>query len=204
MRTAGDLGQGKLPGVSGCPQLKFLASWNFETEVTISCSQADLPVEGKGHQPTHKTFDTKFVLPTRYTEIKMQQILRKQPTNIISQLQIHPMIKSKPSDTISDSLLCLQTRTQQNYLLRGFQLLMETDAETHSKTLRRAWESCGKVGDRMSEPEWQGNHQKMYIINLPGLLGAHRTTNKDNERGGPRPLKCFSCAACSSGGSCNI
>lgn len=29
---------------------------NMEPEVAISCSQAGLPVDGGGYQPTHKTF----------------------------------------------------------------------------------------------------------------------------------------------------
>jgi hypothetical protein len=36
-----------------------------EPEVSTSCRQAGLLVEGKEHQSTHKTFDLKFALPTR-------------------------------------------------------------------------------------------------------------------------------------------
>jgi hypothetical protein len=35
-----------------------------------SCSQAGFPVEGGGQQPTHKTFNPKSVLSTRYAGIK--------------------------------------------------------------------------------------------------------------------------------------
>ena len=35
-----------------------------EPEPAISCNQARLPVEGLGHQPSHKAFDLQFVLPT--------------------------------------------------------------------------------------------------------------------------------------------
>lgn len=38
---------------------------DMEPEVITSCSQVGLLVERGGHQPTHKTFDPKFVLPTR-------------------------------------------------------------------------------------------------------------------------------------------
>jgi hypothetical protein len=48
----------------------------METEVS-SYSQAGLPVEEGGHQPTHKTFNRKLVLPTRCIGIKMEQILRE-------------------------------------------------------------------------------------------------------------------------------
>jgi hypothetical protein len=47
--------------------------------VTTSCSQTGLPVEGRGHQNTHKTFNTKFDLPRRYERIKMEQRVRGQP-----------------------------------------------------------------------------------------------------------------------------
>jgi hypothetical protein len=36
-------------------------------------------VEGRGHQNTHKTFNTKFDLPRRYERIKMEQRVRGQP-----------------------------------------------------------------------------------------------------------------------------
>jgi hypothetical protein len=35
----------------------------MKAEVAISCNQAGIPVEGGGHQTTHKTFHTKFVWP---------------------------------------------------------------------------------------------------------------------------------------------
>lgn len=37
-----------------------------------SCSQEGLPIEVEGHQLTHKTFNSKFVLLTRCTRIKME------------------------------------------------------------------------------------------------------------------------------------
>ena len=56
--------------------MRSLASGDMETEMVISYSQARLPGERGGHQPTHKTFNPKFVLPTRYTGIKMEYSLR--------------------------------------------------------------------------------------------------------------------------------
>jgi hypothetical protein len=35
------------------------------------------PPEGKGHQPLHKSFDPKFVLPIRFAATKMEQKLRE-------------------------------------------------------------------------------------------------------------------------------
>jgi hypothetical protein len=50
----------------------------METEVATSCIQAGLPVEGRGHQPTHKTFfNPKFVLLTKCAGIKIEQRLRE-------------------------------------------------------------------------------------------------------------------------------
>jgi hypothetical protein len=37
-----------------------------DPEWAICCNQAGLPVEELGHQPSHKTSDLSFVLPTRF------------------------------------------------------------------------------------------------------------------------------------------
>ena len=50
--------------------------WDMESQVAISCRQAGLSVEGKGHQPSHKTINAKFVLHTRYAATTMEQRLR--------------------------------------------------------------------------------------------------------------------------------
>jgi hypothetical protein len=48
-----------------------LAEVPTETEVVTSWSQSGIPV-GEVHQLTHKTFNSKSVLPTRCTGIKME------------------------------------------------------------------------------------------------------------------------------------
>jgi hypothetical protein len=48
----------------------------METKVATFCSQAILPVEGWKYQPSHQTFNTKFVLPTRCLVFKRKQIER--------------------------------------------------------------------------------------------------------------------------------
>jgi hypothetical protein len=47
----------------------------MEAELATSCNQEQLPVEQGKHQPTHKIFDLKFALPTRYTGIMIEQSL---------------------------------------------------------------------------------------------------------------------------------
>lgn len=49
------------------------------TEVTTFYSQKGIPVEGRQHQPTLKTFDTKISLPIRCAGIKMEQRLKERP-----------------------------------------------------------------------------------------------------------------------------
>jgi hypothetical protein len=49
----------------------------MEPEEAILSGQAGLPVEGWGHQLTHKTFEPIFVLSTRSRGIKMEQSLRE-------------------------------------------------------------------------------------------------------------------------------
>ena len=39
--------------------------WDMEPEEVTSSSQAGTPVEQWRHQPTHKTFNPKFILSTR-------------------------------------------------------------------------------------------------------------------------------------------
>ena len=52
-----------------------LAAEDIEPEMANSCSQAGLPVEGIGYQPTHKNFNPKLFLLTRCAEIKTEQRL---------------------------------------------------------------------------------------------------------------------------------
>jgi hypothetical protein len=69
----------------------------------------------------------------------------------LPQLKTHPMWKSQP-DTINDTLLFLQTRTQHNCLLRdSIKHQMETDAETTAKHQTELRMSCGIVGDRSKQ-----------------------------------------------------
>ena len=56
--------------------LRLLPPEHMETNMVTSCSQVGLPVEGGDYQPTYKTFNPKFALPTRCAGIKMEQRLR--------------------------------------------------------------------------------------------------------------------------------
>ena len=78
-RERASLGRDGNPGQGGCrvalvetPSLR-----NMESEVATSCSQAGLPVEGGGYQPTHKTYNPKFALPAKCARIEMEQRLRE-------------------------------------------------------------------------------------------------------------------------------
>lgn len=74
---------------------------DIETKVATSCSQTRLAVQGREHQLTHKTFNLKFVLPTRYEGIKMEQTLREQATNDCLHLRSFPC--KKATDTVNDT-----------------------------------------------------------------------------------------------------
>jgi hypothetical protein len=54
---------------------------NYVHSSFIHNSQIGLPVEGGEHQPTHKTFNSKFVLLRKFTGIKMEQRLGEWLTN---------------------------------------------------------------------------------------------------------------------------
>jgi hypothetical protein len=45
----------------------------IELEMASFCNQARLLMEGLGQQPSHKTFDLQFVLPTRCAGVKLEQ-----------------------------------------------------------------------------------------------------------------------------------
>jgi hypothetical protein len=104
LRLAGDLGWERLWGRL---YLRFLPAEDIETEVATSCSQSRLLVEGWGQQHTHKTFNPKFVLPTRCTGIKMEQRLKNsQP--MTAQLETHPKGENQPLTLI----LCYACREE--------------------------------------------------------------------------------------------
>ena len=53
-----DLGLGEASQEAiGVTSAESHSSKDMEPEETTSCSQAGPPVEGKGHQPSHKTFN---------------------------------------------------------------------------------------------------------------------------------------------------
>jgi hypothetical protein len=47
----------------------------IKPEITTAYNQVRLPMKGLGHEPTQKTLDPQFVLPTGYAGIKMNKIL---------------------------------------------------------------------------------------------------------------------------------
>jgi hypothetical protein len=47
---------------------------DWEPEIVTSCSQARLPMEEFGHQPSHKTFDPQFVLTYKRFRLKTAEI----------------------------------------------------------------------------------------------------------------------------------
>lgn len=68
----------------------------MEPEVATSCNEMGIPVKGEGQQPTHKTFDPKFVLPTRSVVIKMEQRFREWPTSDWPNLKPTPWERVNP------------------------------------------------------------------------------------------------------------
>jgi len=98
------------------PYLIFLPAGDVELEEATFCSQTGLPVEGGGHQSTHKAFNAKF-----------DPSLVKEPT----------------PDTINDILRCLQAGVLYNCFLRSSRL--KTDVETHSQNQVELRESYGRA-----------------------------------------------------------
>ena len=60
---------------------KTPSNGDMKQEMAIYCNQARLPMEGVGHQPSHKTLDPQFVMPTRCAVVKVVQKLWKWSTN---------------------------------------------------------------------------------------------------------------------------
>jgi hypothetical protein len=67
----------------------------MEPEVATFCSQNEFPVERVGHQPTHKTFDPKFVLPIRCKD-KDGEENEGMANQLLAQLETHPMGENQP------------------------------------------------------------------------------------------------------------
>jgi hypothetical protein len=86
--------------------------------------------------------------------------------------------------TPDNSLLCLQTGTKHNCVLRGFiQQQMETDSETHSQISGRALNSHGKVRDRSEQAREVKDTTRRPRVNCPGTMRAHRVW-ATNQRAG--------------------
>ena len=69
---------------------------DMEPEEATSYSQAVTPMEQQGHQPTHKTFNQKFIVSTRNAETQgWRARLREQPTN--NQSNLRPILWASTS-----------------------------------------------------------------------------------------------------------
>lgn len=83
-------------GLWGWPLLRLPALGDMDTEVLTCCSQEGLPVEGLGQQLIHKTLNPKYVLLTRCLGTKIEQRLRKWPTNDCPKLRPIPRASTSP------------------------------------------------------------------------------------------------------------
>jgi hypothetical protein len=89
----------------------------MEPEVATSFSQAGLALEGGEHQPSHKTFDTKFALLTSCAGIKMEQRLKEWST--YDWINMKPIPGREPTaDTID--VLSRRQEPSTPVVLRGF------------------------------------------------------------------------------------
>ena len=123
--------------------MRLLVVGGIESEIVTFCSQAGLSVERGGYQPTHKTFNPKFVLATRCAGIKIEKRLKKWPTNDWPSLR--PLHGKKNQTLTLLMILCYTCRQEPSItvILIGFiQQLM--DAETHNQALGRVQEVLWK------------------------------------------------------------
>lgn len=125
-------------------------------ETTSPCQTAPHPVKGWGQQPTYKTFEPKLALYKRNAGTKKEQKLKEQLT--VDWPKLRPHGQAPITDTVSDSMLCLKTGTQNSCPLRGsFQHLTETDADTHSQPLDRRWGHLWKIQGNIEVPKSHDN-----------------------------------------------
>lgn len=95
-RTEGLSGRGrslvqwKLPGIHEEDTRENSYMGDTEPELSIFCNQAWLPVQGLGHQPSHRTFDLQFALPARCPEVEQVQNLWEWPASDWSSLRPKP------------------------------------------------------------------------------------------------------------------
>lgn len=93
---------------------RCLAVGDVDLEVATSCGQVGLLGEGQGQQPSFKTFNPKWVLPTKCAVRKLKN--REYPTNDWPKPRYFP--RQSPPDSINDTLLCLQREAYYNCLWR--------------------------------------------------------------------------------------
>jgi hypothetical protein len=65
-------------------------------EMVTSSNQGRLAMEAWRYQPSHKTFDLHFFLPTRCAGINREQKLREQVNLLLAQLETYAMRESPP------------------------------------------------------------------------------------------------------------
>jgi hypothetical protein len=71
-------------------------SGDLEPEETTSSRHTGPPVEGWRHQPTYKIFDPKLLLFKGNIRTKMEQRLKKWPTNDWPNLGSMPWVSTNP------------------------------------------------------------------------------------------------------------
>ena len=79
---------------------------DVEPEMTISYGQKRFPMEKLVYQPSHKTLDPQFLLPTWCAVVKDQR-LKEWPTNDWPSFRLMPWERTNP-ETFIDSLLYFQ------------------------------------------------------------------------------------------------
>lgn len=100
MGLAEDLGWGRFLEIYGDDSRGI---WRMKRPLHVM--RWDFQWKEGGHQPTHKTCNPKFVLPTRWAGIKKEQRLRS--SHDWPNLRPTPWERAQPA-TINDTLLCLQ------------------------------------------------------------------------------------------------
>lgn len=118
----------------------------MEPELAIYCNQAKLPMEGLGHRPIHKTLGPQFVLPSRCGRLTDGTEFEEKANWCLAQFETHAM-RGSPAPTLL--MIFCYTCSQHTGHQRGFiQQLMETEAESQSQTVSRAWRILWKRGGK--------------------------------------------------------
>ena len=97
------------PGINGVTLAVTYIFEDVESEKATSCYQAGTPVEESKHQPTHITFNPKFILSSSNAGTGDKAETEGMTNQKFTQAEMHPMSKRQSLPLLMITVLGLKT-----------------------------------------------------------------------------------------------